>query len=125
MISIRYSIHLVTEDSSFTSKQFAVLAFLLQRYQQGSPLPRHLPMALRSVLPPRGPRSTWSMSSAKEEELRELWREVIKKEKGKKGTKNDDDDDGVVSVNGLKNQVMMITKNASTTRKMYENGIVS
>ena len=70
------------------------------------------------------------MSSAKEEELKELWREVVKKEQ-KRTEKRDGDGDGdsdgeeeVVSVNGLKNQVTMITKNASTTRKMYVNMIL-
>ena len=66
------------------------------------------------------------MSSAKEEELKGLWREVVRKEQKKKveeeenGEEKEEEEVVSVSVSGLKNQVTMITKNASTTRKMYE-----
>ena len=107
-----HSIHMVTEESTFTANQFAVLAFLLQRYQQGTTLPRHLPMPLRSLLPPRGPRSLWTMTPGKEHELGELWQTVMEKQGKEKQEK--------MMLSVLKTEMTNLTKNASTTRKMYD-----
>ena len=91
-----------------TPIQFAVIAFILQKQQQGVVLPRRLPLPLRSLLPARQvdvSRNIWELSEKKLNELQELWSSSCNK-------KNQ------ITLRTAKSIISSICKNPSVCRQM-------
>lgn len=89
--------------------QFAVIAFLLQKQQQGIPLPKHLPLPLKSLLPvrqPEPPRNVWCLTEKKIIELKEMWG-------------NECDKNGRMTVKTAKGIINSTCKSQPITRQMY------
>lgn len=52
---------------------FAVSTFILQKFQQGIPLPKRIPHPLKALLPAAPARSVWELSEKKIDELESIW----------------------------------------------------
>ena len=52
---------------------FAVSMFILQKFQQGIPLPKRLPHPLKAMLPVAPTRSVWELNEKKIDELESIW----------------------------------------------------
>ena len=94
----------MSDSPVLTPKEFAVVAFLLQRYQQGVSLPRHLPLPLRSLLPVSSTPNLWQLSEKKKKELHEQW---------EKETRH-----GEMTQQQLKNAVNEVAHNMNVTKQM-------
>lgn len=99
------SLELVSDSPVLTSKEFAVVAFLLQRYQQGVKLPRHLPLPLRSLLPvTSSTQNLWQLTEKKKKELHEQW---------EKETQQNE-----MTQQRLKNAINEVAHNMTVTKQM-------
>ena len=89
--------------------QFAVIAFLLQKQQQGIALPKHLPLPLRSLLPVKPTETshtTWELTDKKLLELQDLWNSSCNK-------------NNQITFKTAKSIIQTTCKNPATTRQMY------
>ena len=55
--------------TSVTFPYFAVIAFILQKVQQGIAIPKRIPSPLKAILPPAPTRSMWDLNEKKVDEL--------------------------------------------------------
>lgn len=104
--SLSPRLRLVSSSNALSPREFAVLAFLLQKVQQGVSLPRHLPLPLRSLLPAPQPVSVWTMTPKALTEAQASWSRAAK------GASE-------VSVEVLRRTLTGVVKNKATVRQMW------
>ena len=103
--SLSPRLRLVSSANTLSPREFAVLAFLLQKVQQGVALPRHLPLPLRSLLPAPQPVSVWAMTPKALTEVQASWSHAAK------GASQ-------VSVEVLRRALSGVVKNKASVRQM-------
>lgn len=64
--------------TSVTFPYFAVIAFILQKVQQGIAIPKRIPSPLKAILPPAPTRSMWDLNEKKVDELTKVWEATCK-----------------------------------------------
>lgn len=111
MFALHSSINMVLgSEETVLPIQFAVIAFLLQKHQQGVSLPKHLPLPLRSLLPARpveSSKNVWEIPDKKLVELKELWSSSCNKH-------------NQMTHRTAKGLILSICKHQPTCRQMYD-----
>ena len=90
-----------------TFPYFAVIAFILQKVQQGIAIPKRIPSPLKAILPPAPARSIWDLNEKKIDELTKVWEVTCK---GK----------SVIPTKEGKAAMQKICKKTPIVNKMYE-----
>ena len=93
--------------TSISCPFFAVSMFILQKFQQGIPLPKRIPHPLKALLPPAPLRSVWDLNEKKIAELETLWNQVSE---GR----------STIPAKTGREAIQKVCKKATVMRQMYE-----